>query len=73
MFCENIVVIEEEQFDDMNLTDGATFPKGLIKRAKTRVNQKIQFPHDTKQHIRESAINNVWSTQVVQILHEIQD
>ena len=26
----------------MNLTDGATFPEFLIKREKTRVNQKNQ-------------------------------
>ena len=32
--------IEEEWFDEMNLTDGATFPTPLIRRAKTRVNQK---------------------------------
>ena len=32
LFRENIVVIEEEWFDGMNLTDGTTFPKVLIKR-----------------------------------------
>ena len=31
LFCENIVVIEEEWFDDMNLTDDETFPIDLIK------------------------------------------
>ena len=34
LFSENIVVIEEEWFDDMNLTDGATFPAALIKCAQ---------------------------------------
>ena len=29
-FCENIVVLEEEWFDYMNLTDGVTFPTALI-------------------------------------------
>ena len=46
--CENIVVVEEEWFDDMNLTDGETFLTDLIKRAKNRVNQKIIFLRDTK-------------------------
>ena len=32
--CENIVVVEEEWFDDMNLTNGATFTADLIKRKK---------------------------------------
>ena len=40
-FHRIVVVVEEEWFDHMNITDGATFPKALIKRAKTRVNQKI--------------------------------
>ena len=34
LFGENIVVIEEEWFDDKNLTYDATFPTALIKRAK---------------------------------------
>ena len=38
-----MLVIEEEWFDNMNLTDGATFQTALIKRAKTRVNKKIFF------------------------------
>ena len=46
------MVIEEEWFDETNLTDGSIFPAALIKRAKTRVNQKINFPRDTKQRIR---------------------
>ena len=57
----------------MNLTDGATFPTTLIKRVKNRVNQKINLPCDTKRRIRETAINNVWNTQLVQILHAIRD
>ena len=39
-FRKIIVVIEEEWFDAINFTDGATFPTDLIKLAKTRVNQK---------------------------------
>ena len=34
LFCGNIVVIEEEWFDDMNWTDDATFSTALIKREK---------------------------------------
>ena len=34
------MIIEEEWFDDMNLTDGATFLMALVKCAKTRVNKK---------------------------------
>ena len=33
--------IEEYWYDYMNLTDGATFLTALIKRAKSRFNQKI--------------------------------
>ena len=40
LFCENIVVIGEEQFSDKNLTDGAKFLPALIKRAKSIINQK---------------------------------
>ena len=43
LFRENIVVIEEEWFVDMNLTDGATFLAALIKSSKSRINQKINF------------------------------
>ena len=67
------MVIEEEWFDDMILTDGATFPTPLIKRAETRVNQKIKFSHDTKQCIREIAIKNGWNTHILQIFREICD
>ena len=52
------MVVEGECFDGMNLTDGATFLIPLIKHAKTRVNQKINFPRDTKRHIQEIAIKN---------------
>ena len=57
----------------MNLTDGANFPTPMIKRAKTRVNQKINLPCDAKRRIQEIAINNSWNTQIVQILGEIRD
>ena len=43
LFSKNIVVIEEEWFADTNLTDGAIFPTALIKRAKSRINQKLIF------------------------------
>ena len=36
----------------MNLTYGVNFPTALIKRAKTRVNQKINFQSDTKRRIQ---------------------
>ena len=48
LFCENIVVIEEEWFYDMNVTDTSTFQMAIIKHAKSRFNQKINFPRDTK-------------------------
>ena len=50
-FCENIVVIEEECFPDLNLTDSETFLTALIKREKLRFNQIINFPCDRKQRI----------------------
>ena len=67
------MVIEEKWFSDMNLTDGATFPASMIKCEKTRVNQKINFPCDTKRRIREISLNNGWNTQIVQILCELCD
>ena len=63
------MIIEEEWFDDMNLTDGATFPQALIKRAKNRFNKNI-FLRDTKQHIREIATRSGWNTYSVQILRK---
>ena len=53
------MVIEEEWFDDMNLTDGATFPMDLIKHTKTTVNQKIKNSRDTMKHIGEIVIKMV--------------
>ena len=35
----------------MNLTGGPTFPADLIKREKSRFNQKINSLRDTKQRI----------------------
>ena len=43
LFRENILVIEEEWFSDMNLTHGTNFPMALIKREKSIFNQKISF------------------------------
>ena len=68
LFRENIVVIEEEWFSDMNLTDDLTFLKVLIKHAKYIINQKI--PCDTQQNIHKIAMNNIWNTPIVQILRE---
>ena len=51
----------------------STFPTPLIKHAKTRVNQKINFTRDTKRRIQEITINNGWNTQIVQILRDIRD
>ena len=39
LFREIIVVVEEEWFDAINLTDGATFLTALIKREKTTFNK----------------------------------
>ena len=68
-----MVAIEEEWFDDMNLTDGATFLTALIKHAKSRFNQKIKFPCDTKRRKQEITINNGWNVLIVQRLREKHD
>ena len=47
LFRENIVVIEEEWFDDRNLTYGVTFSPVLIKHAKSRIKQNNKFPCGT--------------------------
>ena len=39
-FHENLVVVEEEWFSEMNLTDSDTSPPDLIKREQLRFNQK---------------------------------
>ena len=57
----------------MNLNDYATFPTDLIKRAETIVNQKINFPRDTKQRKWEIAIKNGQNTQIFRILRDIRD
>ena len=54
------MVIEEEWFSDMNLTDGATFPTALIKREKSIFN--FENPCDTKQRILIILINNGCNT-----------
>ena len=68
LFRENIVVIEDKWFDDMNLTYGASFPTALIKYKKYRIKQKNNVPRDRKWHIRKIVINNSRKTQIVQIL-----
>ena len=65
------MIIDEEWFDDIILTDGATFTMPLIKCAKTRVNQKIKFPCNTKRCIQAILINKYCNTSIVQILREI--
>ena len=70
-FRENKAVKEEEWFSNINLTYSATFPKSLLKRAKSRFN-KNNFPRDTKQHICTIAIK-YWKPQIVQILREERD
>ena len=67
---KTVVIIEEDWFGDMKLTDGATFPTALIKRAKLIFNQKMKIPRDTEQHTQEISTNNGWNTQVIQILRE---
>ena len=67
------MVIEEEWFDDTNLTNGTTFPTPLIKCAKTRANQKINFLRDTKQYTCKISIKNGWNTHITHILHDISD
>ena len=36
--------MEEERFYDINLTDGAKYPRALIKCAESITNQKINYP-----------------------------
>ena len=57
----------------MNLNDGGTVLTDLIKRAKIRVNKKINSPRDTRQLIREIVINNGWNKQIVKMLRKIRD
>ena len=45
----------------------------LIKRSKSRFNNKINFPRDTERHIHIIAKQNVCSTQVVYIFHGERD
>ena len=56
LFHEKIVIIEEERFADINLTDGTTFLTDLIKFEKSIFNQNISFPRDTNQHMHEISI-----------------
>ena len=58
---------------EISLTGGDTFPPELINRTKNRMNQKINFPSNTKRCICTTAINNGWNTHIVQILHEERD
>ena len=65
------MVIQEEWFDDMNLTDGEIFLMDLIKRAKNRFNKKIK-PVQQKSTHKGIAVNNGWNTQILHILCEIR-
>ena len=62
------MVIEKERFDYIKLTYCETFTVDLIKRAESRSNKSINFPHDTKRCIWEIAINNGWNIYIIQIL-----
>ena len=42
----------------------------LIKRSKSRFNEKINFSHDTKRRVYKILINNGWNTPVFHILPE---
>ena len=64
------MVIEEEWFSDISLTNDATFPEALIKRANSIFNQKIKFPRDPMLLVHKNAIKSGCNTQVVQILCE---
>ena len=68
MFHESVVVIEEEWFSGMNLTDGAKILTVLIKPAKTRVNQKVTFPRDTKRRTWEISIKWLEHTYYLDIV-----
>ena len=50
----------------MHLTDGDNFPPALIEIAKNIIITNI--PHNAKQLIRTTAINNVRNTHIAQIL-----
>ena len=60
-------------YDDINFNYGATFPTDLIKCAKTRVNQKINFLCDTKRQIRKIVINNGRNRQIFHKMREKRD
>ena len=51
MFFKSIVAIKKKWFDDMNFPSNATFPMAMIKRAKNKVNKKINYPGDIKRPI----------------------
>ena len=67
-FRENIMVVGEEFFSDMNFTDGEVFLKVFIKRKKIQI--QLKNLSGTKQHIQKVEINNDCNTQVIQILCE---
>ena len=71
-FRENKAVKEEEWFSNINLTYSATFPKSLLKRAKSRFNKKIKS-RDKKRRNEKNAIKNGCNIHIVHILHEERD
>ena len=63
-FHKNVVVVEGGWFSFMNLSDDDTFPSALIKRAKIRINQKINLTRDTTRRISTIVMNNGWNMQI---------
>ena len=63
----------KECFLEINLTGGATLPPAPINLAKVRINQKINFQHDTNRCICTTAMNNGWNMNILQIFFEERD
>ena len=40
---------------------------------KSRINQQIKFPRDTKWRMHQISINYGWNTYIDQLLHEKRD
>ena len=69
----NVVAIKGEWFSEMGLTGGDIFQPALSNHATIRINQKNNFPHDTKLCICTNKMNNGWNTHIFQIFCEERD
>ena len=58
-FARTLYSLWNNFFHQINLTYGSTFSPVLIKQEKIRINQKINFPRDTKQCLEHSDYPNI--------------